>query len=131
MKYFKLEEFVNSTTAKKYGIDNTPSEEVKKNIVHLVDNLLDPIRERYGAAIIVSSGYRCPALNKRVGGVATSQHLTGEAADISTGTISGNKTLFELIMKSGLDFDQLIDESHFSWVHVSLRNVNRKQVLHL
>ena len=82
MKYFSISELTRSDTARKYVIDNTPNEEVKKNLEKLVKNILDPLREHYGYPIHISSGYRCPELNKKVGGTRTSQHLSGRAADI-------------------------------------------------
>lgn len=85
---------------------------------------------------MVNSGYRSPALNRAVGGVATSQHVKGEAADITAGSTTANKRLFDKIMelqKEGkIAFDQLIDESHYRWIHISYRaDGNRYQVLHL
>ena len=85
MKHFTLKEFVKSDTARRLGIDNTPSPQVEERLRQLVDYVLDPLREAYGKPIYVNSGYRCPALNRAVGGVAHSQHLTGEAADITGG----------------------------------------------
>ena len=82
MKYFRLSEFTRSTTAQHLGIDNTPSEEAVKNLSHLVWNVLDPLRERWGSAIIVNSGFRCEELNKAVGGAKASYHRLGMAADI-------------------------------------------------
>lgn len=82
MKYFTITELTKSATATKQGIDNTPSAEVTANLTALVDKVLDPLREIYGKPIYVSSGYRCPKLNKAVGGVSNSQHLKGEAADL-------------------------------------------------
>ena len=82
MKYFKKEEFTQSATAVLLGIDNTPSKEHVANLERLVAHVLDPVREAWGSPIIVSSGYRCPELNARVGGVKTSYHLHGMAADI-------------------------------------------------
>ena len=81
IKYFKLSEFINSVTAKRQQIDNTPSFEVVDNLNRLAD-YLDGIREKYGKPIFISSGYRCPLLNQAVGGVANSQHLKGLAADL-------------------------------------------------
>jgi hypothetical protein len=97
-----------------------------------VNNVLDPLREWYGKPITINSGFRCPALNKAVKGSNTSQHMTGQAADIDTGDRQQNKLLFEYIRKN-LPFDQLIDESNFAWVHVSFRadGMNRNQVLKL
>ena len=82
MKHFKIEEFTYSITAQHLGIDNTPSGEAVKNLERLVSRVLDPLREAWGSPIIVTSGYRCPELNARVGGVKTSYHLRGMAADI-------------------------------------------------
>ena len=134
MKYFTLSELTASATAKRKGIDNTPNGEQKANLTALVANILDPLREAYGKPIVVSSGFRCTKLNKAVGGVAKSQHTTGEAADIHTlsDRPADNKKLFELIQKLGLPFDQLIDEYGYNWVHVSYSSgKNRKEVLHI
>jgi hypothetical protein len=131
MKHFTLKEFTASDTAQKFGIDNTPPVPVIAALNVLVDNVLDPLRELYGAPVVVNSGYRSPALNAMVGGASTSQHVKGEAADIEAGDRSraGNIKLFELI-RDRLPFDQLIDEHDFQWVHVSFSRVkNRKQVL--
>lgn len=132
MKYFTIAELCKSTTADRLGINNRCNQEHVVNLTALVNNVLDPLRERYGKPITVNSGFRCPALNKAVKGSATSQHMTGQAADIDTGDRQQNKLLFEYIRKS-LPFDQLIDESNFAWVHVSFRadGMNRNQVLKL
>lgn len=131
MKYFTIEEMTKSSTATAKGIDNTPSEEGVLKLQKLIEAVLDPLREWYGKPIRVNSGFRCEALNEAVGGSDTSQHRLGEAADITVGTKKGNKKLFEYI-KDNLPFDQLINESNFSWVHVSYREGRlRKQVLAL
>ena len=93
MKYFSIEELVKSTTAKRLAIDNTPPSAARKMLTILVEQLLDPIRRRYGAPIIVTSGYRCPALNTAVGGVANSHHIVGCAADIVAPLCSQAKLL--------------------------------------
>lgn len=131
MKYFTIDELCKSSTAKAKGIDNSPSDEIIHNLTSLVDKVLDPLRESYGKAIRVNSGYRCPALNKAVKGSKTSQHMKGLAADITVGSITNNKELFDLIIRLDLPFDQLIDEKKFSWVHVSYSSKPRKQILHL
>ena len=132
MKYFTIAELCKSGTADQLGIDNRCKKEHVANMTALVDNVLDPLREAYGKPITVNSGFRCPALNKAVKGSATSDHMTGRAADITGGSPAENKKLFCLIQELGLPFDQLIDEKHFSWVHVSYREgANRKQVLAL
>lgn len=129
MKYFSIEELCKSTTADQYKIKNNPTKEVAENLTALVENILDPLREAWGKSITVNSGYRCPELNTRVKGSKTSQHCNGQAADLSVGSKSENKKLFELIQKLNLPFDQLIDEYNFSWVHVSYGPRNRKQIL--
>ena len=132
MKYFTIEELCSSVTAKSKGISNNPPFQVKQNLEALVENILDPLREKYGKPIKVNSGYRSQELNQVVGGTATSQHTKGEAADITGGSKEENKKLFELIKASGI-YDQLIDESNYSWVHVSYKRNggNRMQILHL
>jgi hypothetical protein len=131
-KYFTLEELVESDTAIVKQINNTPSPEVVARLKLLVEKVLDPVRGLFGRQIHVNSGYRSGELNKAVKGAANSQHLKGEAADISAGSKSDNKALFELIAGSGVEFDQLIDEYDYRWVHVSYKKEgNRKQVLHL
>lgn len=136
MKHFTVEELCRSTTARSKGIDNTPTPEIRSKLQTLIEELLDPVREGWGRAITVNSGYRCPALNKAVGGVATSQHQKGEAADLNAGDPTKNKMLFDKIVDMQkaklLEFDQLIDEAHYKWVHISYRKGdNRNQVLHL
>lgn len=129
MKYFTVAEFVRSDTADRRAIDNRLPKELLPNVQALVNNVLDPLREAYGKPIRVNSGFRCPALNKAVKGSATSDHMTGRAADITGGSPKENKRLFYLIQELGLPFDQLIDEKHFSWVHVSYRQSrNRREV---
>ena len=131
-KYFDINELCHSDTAKAEGIDNTPSEEVKKNLEALIENVLDPLREAYGKPIYINSGYRCSELNKAVGGVSTSEHQSGRAADIDTHDYEENKKLFKLIQELNLPFRQLIDESNLSWVHVSYNpNDIKRQVLKL
>lgn len=135
MKYFTFHELTSSATAARLGIDNTPTAEEAANIHALVENVLDPAREKYGCPIIVNSGYRCAKLNSIVGGVANSQHTKGEAADITTGKPSINAYLARIIHDLGT-YDQIILENANSdgtlcdWVHVSFsKSGNRKQVL--
>lgn len=132
MKYFTLDELTHSDTAIAQRIDNTPSLVAIENLKNLVFFVLDPLREAYGKPIRVNSGYRSPTLNVVLGGARNSQHMTGEAADITTGSIEGNKWLFEYIRKH-LPYDQLIDESNYSWIHVSYSpdGGNRQQILRL
>lgn len=131
MKYFTLNELTKSSTAQSKGIKNNPSKTQENNLISLVENILDPLREAYGKPIIVTSGFRCKELNKIVGGSSTSQHLKGEAADIRSqeDTKEENKKLFDLIVSLKLPFDQLIDEYDLNWVHVSYSSRNRRQIL--
>ncbi len=136
MKYFTIDELCASDTAQRRGIDNTPDTAKKQKLQTLIEQLLDPIRAAWGAPITINSGYRSPKLNAAVGGVSTSQHLRGEAADISVGSPAENKRLFAKIVelqKTGrIAFDQLIDESGYRWIHLSYRpGANRNQTLHL
>ena len=132
MKYFTMKELAKSSTADKLGIDNTPTSEASAQLSNLVTHVLDPLREMYGKPITVNSGYRCPKLNAAVGGAKSSQHMRGNAADITAGSKTENKKLFELI-RDNLPFDQLLNESDYSWVHVSYVSTskNRKQILSL
>ena len=131
MKYFTIKELCKSSTAEQKKIDNTPNSEVVNNLEKLVEHVLDPLREKYGKPIHVNGAYRCPALNKAVGGSKTSQHMLGLAADITAGSVAKNKILFNLIQELNLPFDQLIDEKNFRWIHVSYSDKPRKQILHL
>ena len=131
MKYFTIKELCKSSTAIQKRIDNTPNSEIVSNLKQLVDQVLDPLRKRYGKPIKVNSGYRCEQLNKAVKGAVNSQHIKGLAADITAGSASENKILFQLVQELNLPFDQLIDEKKLSWIHVSVSNKPRKQVLHL
>lgn len=131
MKYFTIKELTKSSTAVQYKIDNSPSQDIINNLEALVNNILDPLREAYGRPIIVTSGYRCQALNTKVKGAKTSQHVLGQAADIKAGSPAENKKLFDLIQRLKLPYDQLIDEYNYSWVHVSFGPRNRRQILHI
>ena len=134
-KNFSREELVASATAKRLKIDNTPTKEQEAKLYLLAYQILQPLRDRYGKPIRVSSGFRCKALNKAVGGVPTSQHQKGEAADINNGATE-NKKLFLLakkMMANGeLKVGQLIDEKNYSWIHISLPDgKHNNQILHL
>ena len=134
MEYFTMGEFIRSDTAAKLGIDNRCKMEHVPNIKALVANVLDPLRKAYGKPIRITSGFRCPKLNKAVGGSPTSQHVSGMAADIvgTPNTVAENTRLFYLIQSLELPFDQLIDEKGMRWVHVSFcLKKNRHQVLKL
>lgn len=128
-KYISLEEATKSQTATRHGIDNIPTEAILINMKTVGEVCFDKIREWYGKPLKVSSFYRSPALNKKVGGAKNSQHMKGEAIDIDTGSKAENKKIFEWA-KANLDFDQIINEFDLSWVHISYsKGNNRKQVL--
>ena len=126
MKHFTIKELCKSDTATRRGIKNEPTEEVVRNLTALVDNVLDPLREWYGKPIYVNSGYRCPLLNKAVGGVANSQHLSGEAADIDVNDTKENHKLF-MWLEENCEFDQLLWENGGAWIHVSYKRSGKNR----
>ena len=132
-----LAEMVNSDSAKRNGIKNTPTDEHIANMEVLAKYVFQPIRNHFGVPIHISSGYRSAELNKAIGGSQTSQHSKGQAMDIDMDNTSiTNAILFHWI-KDNLEFDQLIWEfgttKNPDWVHVSYvsfgKGKNRKQVL--
>ncbi|MDH6306116.1 uncharacterized protein YcbK (DUF882 family) [Parabacteroides sp. PF5-5] len=126
---FTWDEMLNSATANKHGIDNVPDEKTEEAIVGLVKRLLQPLRLAYGQPIRISSGYRCPQLNKLVGGVASSQHVKGEAADC---VVNDNASkLLGVLLAHELPFDQAILYKKQNFLHLSIRNIgtNRRMVL--
>jgi len=125
-KYFELDEFIRSDTARKKGIDNSPTFEVVDNLDELVETILDPLRAAYGKPIRISSGYRCPKLNKAVGGSPTSVHMKGLAADLQ---VSGSFNKFRDFVvawfrTTGTRFDQLLLETNqktgAKWIHIGM-----------
>ena len=127
--YFTNNELTDSATAKRLGIKNEPTKAQWINLFAIRENVLNPLREKFGKPIRITSGFRSLELNKAVGGKPTSQHTKGEAVDITAINKSDNKELFELCKT--LDFDQLIDESNLTWIHISYKVPNRKQILKL
>lgn len=131
-----LAEITRSDTAKRHGIDNTPTAEHLENFKLLADKVFEPIREHFKTPIFISSGYRSKALNDFIKGSLSSQHCKGQAIDIDMDGSNGevtNRMVFDFI-KNKLDFDQLIWEfgTDFNpdWVHVSyVKSGNRKQKL--
>ena len=132
MRFFTTNELIQSQTAKSLGINNIPPTAAHQALIDLIENTLDPVRELWGSPVQINSGYRSPKLNKAVRGAANSQHMRGEAADITTGTKAGNKKLFAMIVEGDIPFDQIIDEQDYTWIHISYNcSNNRRQVLHL
>jgi zinc D-Ala-D-Ala carboxypeptidase len=134
--HLNLAEVTRSDSAKRHGIDNTPTPEHLENFKLLAEKVFEPIRLHFKEPIFISSGYRSKALNDFIGGSASSQHCKGQAIDIDMDGSKGgvtNKMVFDFI-KSRLDFDQLIWEfgtdTNPDWVHVSyVKTGNRKQKL--
>jgi hypothetical protein len=128
---FNLIEFTSSETASRRGIDNTPSIAVIENLRLLCENVLQPLRDKYGKSINITSGYRSPKLNKAIGGSTTSQHCFGQAADIQVDKKDYLK-VWEILKT--LPFDQIIFEFGTElapdWIHVSfVEGKNRGQKL--
>ena len=130
-KNFVLSEITRSNTAKRLGIDNGPNKNHLRSIQRLITNLIQPMRDALGP-IRISSGYRNPNVNRAIGGSTKSQHCKGEALDLQfwdDGKIS-NKKLYDWVLSSNVEFDQMINEFDFAWIHISLKaEDNRKQVL--
>lgn len=131
---FTLGELVCSEVGSRQHLDNTPTPDIVEALRALCSSVLQPIRDRWGV-VFINSGYRGPAVNRAVGGVATSQHLFGEAADITVPALS-KPDLVKWIAAT-LDYDQVIQE-HCSpqnpaagWVHVSFttKHANRRMAL--
>lgn len=118
VSHFTIAELTRSATARRLDIDNTPPAGAVDNMQRLIDSVLDPARKRLGIPIIVNSGYRCPRLNSAVGGVPRSYHLSGRAADITTGTPEDNRRLLEILRT--LPHTELIWEHGGAWIHVAL-----------
>lgn len=130
-EHFSLAELCASDVAKTQKIDNTPTVEAVKNLCNLMTEVLEPARDKLGVPIIVTSGYRCPRLNAAVGGVKSSQHLMGQAADLVCAKLEDKKRLFEILAK--MDIDQLLWETNSKgtqWIHVSFdqHGVNRQMI---
>lgn len=127
-EHFYMGEFIYSAKAVERGWDNTPPVEAQTAIRNLVKKLLEPLRVYTREPIAISSGYRSEELNRLVGGVPTSQHVKGEAADIYT---FGSFRLLENLINSGLNFDQAVLYRSRKFLHVSLKQkgINRRQVI--
>lgn len=126
-EHFDLNEFTRSATADRLHIDNTIPEELIPNLKNLCVQVLEPLREHFGTPVVISSGYRCPALKRAVGGASNSQHLKGEAADIIFPSTLNSQpsTLTDAFywLIDNVPFDQLGFESRGTtkWIHVSCK----------
>jgi zinc D-Ala-D-Ala carboxypeptidase len=122
-------EATQSPTADKLGIKNIPNDAQLEAMKLVAEKCFEPLRMWYGKPIKINSFFRSDLLNRAIKGSLTSQHKKGEAIDLDAGSKEENKKLFEWI-KNNLDFDQLINEYNYSWVHVSYSKIkNRKQIL--
>lgn len=115
-----LEECTRSNTAVRFGIDNTPSPEVIANLTRLANDLYEPICDLLGYEITVSSGYRSPALNKKLKGAATSLHMDGLALDLDPPPNKSVRETFDLIRQAPLLLYEEIIEEFGSWVHIAI-----------
>ena len=136
-KNFSYDELVYSATAERLKLDNTPNEKEIEFLRKLANEVLQPIRDKWGRPIVVTSGFRSEKVNNAVGGVKNSQHRLGQAADLKIGSKSQNKALFnfivDMVKKGEIRVGQLIDEYGYSWIHVSLPREGKvnNQVLHI
>ena len=135
-KHFSLQEIISSGTASRLGLDNTPNEEQIENLKALCENILEPLREYYESRpIMISSGYRSPALCEKLGSSKTSQHTQGQAVDFEIPGFDNKEVAAHI--KNNFDFDQLISEYYedgipdSGWIHVSFKKdgTNRKESL--
>lgn len=132
--HFTLNELIRSATAARLGIDNTPCAAVLIQLQRLAD-MIELVRRELGhVPILISSGYRCAALNKAVGGATNSAHMTGCAVDFTAPAFGPPKHIFQRLAKSTLPFDQLIDENNHgsAWVHMGIaaeKAIPRRQLL--
>lgn len=123
---FTLEEMIASDTAARNKIANMPNDEQIENLRILCCRLLQPLRDIYKEPFHINSGFRSLELNKAVGGVATSHHLQGKAADVR---VNDPRKLLSTLLASGLVFDQAI--LYPTFLHLSYNSANnRKQVLY-
>ncbi len=124
---FSLEQFIYSETAERERIDNTPAPDIVNNLLRLAQGL-EQVRALTGFALDISSGYRCPSLNARVGGAKTSQHTLGQAADFTCAEFGPPLAIIKAIRDSDIEFDQCILE-YARWVHISFSAAPRGKVL--
>lgn len=124
--HFSLEELTASSTARRLGIDNTPPAEALANLA-VTANGLEGVRSLLGQPMRIDSGFRCPALNRAVGGAKTSAHMSGYAADFVCPEFGDPLAIVKAIAASELPFDQVIQEG--TWVHISFDPQLRRRIL--
>lgn len=136
LKYFTISELCNSAAAQRLALNNDPPLWAIRNMEELIRRILDPLRESYGRPIIVNSGYRSVPVNNAIGGVITSQHLRGQAADIRGMDAEETMQIWQIARDSNLPYDQLINEhpdqqGRPTWIHISWATKPRRQILTL
>ena len=124
---FSLEQLIYSETAERERIDNTPDPEVVDNLRRLAQGL-ERVQRLTAFPLEISSGYRCPELNRRVGGTTSSQHTQGQAADFTCAEFGPPLDIIKAVRDSGIEFDQCILE-YAQWVHISFSKTPRGKVL--
>lgn len=125
---FKISELIYSETAVKNNINNMPDINSLDNMLELIVYCLQPIRDKLQKPMVITSGYRNSQVNKLVGGVSNSAHLYGQAVDFTVSEMTPAQVV-DFIKKSGVEYDQLINE-YDKWTHISyVKGKNRKQVL--
>jgi len=128
-EHISYNEATQSPTALRFGIENTPTEHQLFTMRIVANTCFEPLRKWYGKPIKINSFFRCTLLNQKVGGSSTSSHTKGEAIDLSAGSKEENKKLFDWC-KANLVYDQLINEYDYTWIHISFRQgQNRNMVL--
>ena len=125
-EHFTLEEFTRSTTGERNNINNSVPDDLMPNI-QLTANKLECVRKVLGFPIIITSGYRCPALNTQVGGSPTSAHTKGLAVDFHC-AYGTPKAICQRLIDAGVQFDKLIQE-HNQWVHIGFSPSNNRQIV--
>lgn len=134
-KYFELKEFLKSETAMTLGIENLPSWEEVEIMARFAIEVLDVIHDKWNQSLIISSGYRVPALNVAVGGSPTSDHQNGLAVDIklpswSTRRISDLFNLiYEMVEQGEIEIDQVIYYRRKKIIHIGAGEKLRKQFI--
>ena len=127
-KHISYIEATQSNTALIKKINNVPNEIELEAMKLVAEKCFEPLREWYAKPIKVNSFFRCKSLNRAVGGSKTSGHVLGNSIDISAGSKTENKKLFDWL-KENADFDQLINEYNYSWVHVSYKRINNRNMV--
>jgi hypothetical protein len=130
-KNISYKEATHSNTAKARKIDNTPSGDTIVRMKLVAERCFQPVREWYGKPININSFYRSSLLNQAIRGAKNSQHVKGEAIDISAGSSTENKKLFDWL-KDNVEFDQLINEYGYRWIHISYKiSDNRNMIFNI